>query len=449
LWIQYYNRYCISMGRYANSPNPYNEGTELEGVALRNTFKDGMRGTYVEELQDYVSIPLSQFGVRIFYNKDLLEQLTGSREPPHEYRSFLAACETIRNQNDERGEPYTAIAGSQYHLPMWEYNMCYPLTFPALRVADYNRDGQVGNDETFVAFKAGALDFNFPPYKAFFKMLREVTEYFQTGYTGLTRDEAVFLFAQEKAVFMSTGTWDARGLEAQAKGRFEVGVMDFPLPTRDDPYYGDIIEGPNYEQAYGGFPFAITRTSKHPEVALDFLLFMASKKQNEKLNQIIGWIPSVQNTKMDDLLKNFDPHLVGVYKAMEFILGGETWTRWMQQYSLYQVQKINYEEFVEAFEPFYLENGLKDFMEAQRDWRRAMHNNENFLAGIRAQALILEGDESEAQWIKYRKLTQQRQVNREIDYRRQMKLVEEGPEPGSVGPYQYSTEVLEKVKARL
>ena len=37
---------------------------------------------------------------------------------------------------------------------------------------------------------------------------------------------------------MTTGTWDARSLQEQAKGQFEVGIMDFPIPAADDPVYG-------------------------------------------------------------------------------------------------------------------------------------------------------------------------------------------------------------------
>lgn len=449
LWIQYYNRYCVPLTRYVNQPNPYNEGTDLEGVPLRNTFKDGMRSCYVEEMQEYVSIPLSQFGVRIFYNRDLLKKLTGLSEPPSDYRSFLKVCEQIESHTNERGEPFTAIASSKYHLPMWEAYMMDPLTFGAVRRADFNRDGFVGNDELFVAFRTGRVDFDFPPYKARYQMLREISDHFQTGYTGLNREEAVFLFAQQNAVFMTTGTWDARSLEEQAEGRFEVGVMDFPLPTPEDPYYGDIIEGPLYEQAYSGFPFAITRTSKHPEVALDFLLFMAGKYQNEKLNRIIGWIPSVKGTEMDPLLKAFEPHLEGVYKAMDFNLGGESWLKYIQQYSLYQIGDSTYEEFANEFAPFYKKQGLKDFLEQQRDWRRSMHKNEVFLAAIRAAAFLSEGEEKESNWIKYRSLTTQRQVWPEINHSRQMQLVHEGPQLGSVGPYEYSEDVLQRVRKRI
>jgi ABC-type glycerol-3-phosphate transport system substrate-binding protein len=449
IWLSYYNRYFIPLSRDVYRPNPYNKGTDLENTKLRQTYKDGMRTGYVYEMQEYMSIPLSVFGVRIFYNKDLLKKLTGMSEAPHTYREFLAACAKIASQTNEFGNAYVPIAASQYHIQMWENMMFDPLTYGAIRRADFNRDGNVGNDELFVAFKTGRMSFDFPPYAAKFKMMREVTDYFQTGYTGLTRDEAVFLFAQQKAVFMTTGTWDARSLQQQAEGQFEVGVMDFPMPTKDDPTYGPVVEGPLFETPGTGFRFGITRTSQHPDIALDFMLFMASKQQNEKLNRIIGWIPCILGTEMDPFLKAFDPHLEGVYGTMNFVLGGESNTKWEQLISLYRVNQISYDDMKDQFSTFYLDVGMKDFMEQQRDWRRGMIQNERFLAGIRAKALAASGDEAVSAWVKYRALTKDRQVWSELNHSRQLELMEKGPDAKAVGPYEHSPAVLEKIKERV
>ena len=444
LWLQYYNRYCYSLSQCANEPNPCNAATDLAGVPLRSTIKDGMRWTYIEEMQEYVAIPLAQFGVRIFYNRELLKKLTGLEEPPADYRAFLSACRQIRQQKDRTGEPYTPIAASKYHIGMWEAFMLDGITYPAIRKADFNRDGLLGADESYVAFRAGLLSLRSPPYRARLQMLRELTEQFQTGFAGLTRDEAVFQFVQQRAVFMTTGTWDARGLQEQAGGQFTVSVMDFPRPGKDDPEYGSLVEGPQFEQPYVGFAFAITHTTKNFEVALDFLRFLASKRQNEKLNKIVGWIPSVKGTELDPLLKAFEPHLEGVINAFTPTVGGETWLKWTQLYSLYQVGQISYEDLVNQYEPFYKEHGYQDFMEQQRDWRRGMQLDEQMLAGLRSEALLGNA----ARWGKYRSLVGSRQVTPEINRARQIRLIENGPRDKTVGPYDYSPAVLKKIRGQ-
>ncbi len=181
LMIQYYNRYFLPMSDIVDLPNPHNVGTPMEGIPLRTTFKDGMRNAYIEELQQFMNIPLSQFGVRIFYNRDLLEQLTGRDTAPTDYRDFLDVCAMIEQGKDPEGEAYIAIAGSKYHLPMWEYMMFDPLTYGVSRVADFNRDAFVSNHELYVAFKTGRIDFDYPAVKARYQMLREVSRHFQTG----------------------------------------------------------------------------------------------------------------------------------------------------------------------------------------------------------------------------------------------------------------------------
>ncbi len=448
--LGYYNRYLVPLTLFTAQPNSYNEGTEHHGVPWRKTYKDAMRGGYVEEVQEYMSVPLSQFGIRIFYNRDLFTRLTGLESPPREFRAFLEACQKIRSQRDAQGRHYTAITGSKYHVGMWDGYMAEVLSFGAVRQADYNRDGNVGADEAFVAFKTGQLDLGFPSYAARFAMLRLLCDQFQVGFTGLGRDEAVFLFAQQKAVFISTGTWDAFSLMEQAKGSFEVGVMNFPMPAADDVEFGSVMEGPRYERPEAAFKFGITRTSEHPEVALDFLRFMGSQRGNERMNQIIGWIPAITQTQLHPMLEAFEPNLVGVYGAMPLGgLGGETYIQWAQLLALFHVNQIDFANFRLRFEPFYLERGVREFEEMQRNRRRGVFRDDQFLAGFRARAMQAQSEEAHTLWVKYRQLTGERLVRRELANSRLLWNYTQGPVPGATAPYELSPQVMQRVRARL
>ena len=447
--LGFHSRYFLPLTAYVNQPNPYNQGTDLDGVPWRQTYKDGMRNSYVEELQEYMMVPLSQFGIRVFYNKSLLRRLTGRDDAPRSFREFLAACEKIRSHKDERGRPYTPIAGSSYHIGMWDSFMCDPLTYGAIRRVDFNRDGAVGNDELFVGFKTGRVSFDFPPYEAKFRILRLLTDQFQRGFTGLGRDEAVFLFAQQRAVFITTGTWDAGSLQEQARGSFEVGVMDFPLPARDDPEFGAVLEGPIYERPSAQFPFAITRTCRHPDVAIDFLRFLGSQRGNQELNRIIGWIPAINGTSLSPLLQAFEPHLEGVYGGMPVTLGGETTIKWQQLYALYQVNQITYAKLAADFTPFYLEHGAAEYEEIQRNRQRGLARDEQFVAGVRARAIAAASPDAPSLWVKYRQLTAGRLICRDLGPALLQKTLEDGAVGKAVGPYEFSPDVIARVRARL
>lgn len=447
--LGYYTRYLVPLSTVVNQPNPYNKGTPFEGMPWRKTYKDGMRTAYVDELQEYMQVPLSQFGIRIFYNKDLLRKLTGRTRAPRDFREFIEVCRQIRSRTDERGKPYTPIAGSAYHVGMWEGFMADPLTYGAVRRVDFNRDGTVGNDELFVGIMTSRIGFDFPPYEAKFRMLRELTGQFQVGFTGLGRDEAVFLFAQQRAVFISTGTWDAGSLHEQARGVFEVGIMDFPIPARDDPEFGRIVEGPVYERPAGGFTFTVTRTCRHPEVAIDFLQFVGSQQGNQELNRIIGWIPAIEGTTVSDMLEPFTPNLMGVFGAMPMSLGGETIIKWQQLTSLFMVNQINYPEMVAEFEPFYRGRGLGELKEARRNGRRGMIRDEQFMAGIRSMAALAPPREAPGRWIKYRLLAGNRLLYRDLGAGLLNRYLAQGVVTNAIGPYEFSPEVIAKVRERV
>lgn len=449
IWVAYQAKYFVPLSSLVGRPNPYNEGTHLAGVPLRQTFKDGMRSGYVPEIQEYVRIGLSQIGMRIFYNRTLLRALTGIEEPPRDYRGFMEACGAIGRHRQRDGTPYVPIAASSaYHAWVWEYMMADILTYPAIERMDFNRDGRVDQFEHFVAFRTGRMDFAHPAYRARFRMFSEIAGRFNPGWTGLGRDEAVFLFAQQRAVFISAGSWDARSLEAQAENRFEVGVMDFPLPTQDDPDYGEFIRGPRYETPWPGLEFGITRMSRNPGRATDFLLFLASRRVNEQFNRIIGWGPAVVGADMDPLLKAFEPHLEGVYGVMNFVVGGRTWVRWQQEYALYQIGQIGYEELAARFGLHYAVEGLKDYEESQREWRRAILVDEGLLGGLRGQALMAATSATGPEWIRYRTLTSTRLVLAEIAHARLDRMILAGPEQGARGPYERSTTAPRRIRAR-
>ena len=447
--LGFFLRYFLPLTAAVDRPNPYNAGTEFAGVAWRKTFKDGMRNSYVDEMQEFMSVPLAQFGVRVFYNKTLLQKLTGRSTPPKDFRDFLAVCDQIRHQHDGRGQAYIPVAGSMYHFNLWDELLANPLTYGAVRQLDFNRDSTVGMDEFYIGMQTGRISFDFPPFAARFRLIRLLTHEFQSGWTGLSRDEAVFLFAQQRAVFITTGTWDAGGLREQATGEFEVGVMDFPRPTKSDPEFGAVFEGPVYERPSGGFPFVITRTCQHPEVALDFLQFLSSQRGNEQLNQIIGWIPSVTGAQMRPELRAFEPHLEGVYDAMPTSIGGDTAIKWQQLVALFNVEQLDYAGLTAEYRAYYNEHAPEEFTELQRNQQRSIGSDDLFVAGVRARALGATGADAQQWWAQYRTITVDRVLFRDLNSLFLNALLAAGPATNAIAPYALRPVALANVRARL
>ena len=411
LMTAFFTRYFLPLSRYVTRPNPYNAGTDLEGVPLIQTFKDGMRRSFIDETQEFMTVPLALTGIRLFYNKPLLRKLTGLSEAPADYRAFLEVCQKIRAQKQPNGQRYVAIAGSRFHYLRWDESLIKPLTYLASREIDFNRDGRFSKEEMFLGFASGKISFAHPAYEASFKMVREITQEFPNGWPGLTRDEALFNFAQQKAVFLATGTYEAEGIREQAAGKFELGLMDFPLPGKSDPEFGEIVQGPRYENPEGSMPMAVTRTSKHPDVAVDFLLFLASRGENERFNRRLKWIPIVVGAKIDPYIKPFEPTLEGVFPAFDPTIGGESFIKWSQLFSLYQINQLSYEDMAAEFSQFFKTQGLEDFREFLRNRRRAQIQDEQLAVGLRSSAQLKEGREAETDWIRYRNVVVSRQLS--------------------------------------
>jgi len=318
-----------------------------------------------------------------------------------------------------------------------------------LQRADFNRDGTVGADETYVAFKTKRLGFDLPSMHAKLSVAEHLQQFYQTGFTGLSRDEGVFLFAQGRAVFISSGTWDAGSLIAIAKGKFEVGIMNFPHPASNDPEYGSLALGPVYDPAGAGFPFAVTRfRPENTELAKAFLQYLSSLNGNSQLNGIIGWIPSVSGAQMPDALAKFAPVNQGMFGTTVIDgLGGKTTVKWQQCFSLFQTDpSYTIDRFIKEFTQFYIDQGLSDWQEQQRDWRRAILNNDRFLAGLRGQLFAAgESRGDDPRWITYRSYVAGRQVFPEVGHEGQRRMVENGPER-PVGPYEFLPDAIEHLK---
>jgi len=452
--IGYYSRYFYPFTPYVSLPNPYNADNIFSNTPWRATFKDGMRGNYVEELQEYMTVPLSQFGMAVFYNKDLLYKLTGLTEPPRNWQEFKAACKLIASQRMPNGQFYIPIAASMYHYGAWDWMMADALSYGVVRQVDYSRDGWVDNLELYTAIKEGRVNFQSPPYAAKYGLLGDLMQFFQPGFTGLGRDEGVFLFIQQRAVFMTTGTWDQGALREQSDGIFNLGIMKFPRPTKDDPDYGPVVEGPTYERPGSGFPFGIVRTSKHPELALDFLHYLSSKEVNEEFNQFIGWIPAVLDTQLTEDLKEFAPNLKGVYGGAQFTLGGDTWTKWEQLLSLFRVAKITFVEMMEQFEAVYKKRGVEEFKEMIRNDRRGIPRDEQSVAPLRARMVNARQtgapeEVADLEEAKYRRMLSNRILGRGLHHGMLMR-VQEGKSPFAGGePYAMSEEAKQFVRDKI
>jgi len=419
VWVNYRARYFVPVTQEILRPNPYNKGvlfrylgkmTPGEEVPWKETYIDAM-GNPIAELQEYYDMGLSAFGCRLFYNAELLEKLSGKLaqagkwpraidKPPTDFREFLQLCDALHELQDERGRPYLPIAASGYPLHTMWGQIPEPLTGLVQDDVDENMDGYPSNDETFFTILSGRVKFDDPRILKIMKLTRELGKRFQQGWKGLSRDDAVGLFIQQRSLFISTGSWDGMTLKAQAESAprpFTVRIAQYPTVSPQDPEWAELGLGRNSEWRGTGFPFGLTKTSKHPELVLDFLRFAASQKINEELNRVIGWIPVIQGAKPSEFLAAFAPNIDGPRKGWELNLGGRSQTVVDQVNPLLQLgqdekgQPFNEQDWAPRMKKDWLPAAVADFEQRDEVERDSLKSKECIAAVMRAKMILGAG----------------------------------------------------------
>ena len=355
LWEKFYARYFTPLDEYVDKPNPYNAGTAFADTPWRDTYFDQMRGGYNDNLQSYFRVPLSTFTVRLYYNVDQIRKVWDPNvkgcDFPKTFADFMQLCKDLRAAAEQRNDSqFVPMAGSQYNFNELSNVYRTAMTANYMDQLDTNMDGTVSQVEYCAPLYAGTVKLTDPAIRSYFQIMRDMADQSPPGATSMYRDQATFVFLQQHAAMIPTGSWDFSTLWDQAT--FTVAVTDMPLPSKDNPEYGKYVAGqPTEANAEGGFPFAITKNSPNAKLALDFLQFAASAKENEKLNDGMKWLPAIldpvtgkPNPRKE--LEPFSPRVQGYPWVMDFYGPAGTQLDFEQQEPLYLSGEKTFEQFV-------------------------------------------------------------------------------------------------------
>jgi len=191
-------RYFHSVTEDVKKPNPYNVGTDLEGVPWAETYSDGMRGSLEQTNLEYYGAGLSTVSVRLFYNKQLFREVLGSDAPPRDYREFLAVCKRFQQWAEAEGHvDFVPIAGAKYQLTIFRDRFSDCVKHGFILENDTNYDGTFNStDECLFAYASEQFDYDDPALRAGHEILAEMTRYFPKGFMAMDRMEAGFRFTQ-------------------------------------------------------------------------------------------------------------------------------------------------------------------------------------------------------------------------------------------------------------
>jgi raffinose/stachyose/melibiose transport system substrate-binding protein len=302
----YLGNYFVGLGDYVNQPNLYNKGTEFEKIPWKDTFYGGMYGNWEPQLMDYYSVPNTLYTQRFYYNKDIFRKATGSDKPPATIAEFIETCKKIKklgvmpiiveNANGNQGVSFFRSIMSQIG---WTFE----------NELDFNHDGLIRNEEFMRGFYCNNFKLNEPRIKAGLTLMREFSKTWGKGFNAIDKTVAPFMFIQQKGACYLGGSWLGRQMLDSCK--FELGYFPFPLVTSKDPIAGKYYCGPWGENAtQPGMSLAVAN-GPNKEIAIDFLRFLTTKKNNSTFNAGPAWVPGVIGAKINPAVKDFKPLIRG------------------------------------------------------------------------------------------------------------------------------------------
>lgn len=445
-------------------PNPYNADPYmpddvdpelrefLQTSPWKETFINGLQSSLDPNLGYYYSIPIAAWGtIRFYYNTKLIGQVKGllrdgfaaetlppwmaavlDPEPNATAGAFLPDSPALREWVAHDGPPETfgqlvllseaclayaresgrnklvPIAGSSYSRDLFASTYNAPFFYAWEDRLDFDKNSRIETYEVFAGYDHGLWDFEDPRLKAYYDLQRKLATYFPVGFLGLDREQANRRFILGNALFLATGAWDAAGIFMGAANRlneeerFEVGVVEFPLPGGNERW-GQFDPLPQSEASYmNGVPLALYKFSDHKKEAVDFLHYVTSYSANGKLVREAGWLPIVIGSETIPSMEPFLPIVKGVYGGLRFNFEGSSQveTIYNGQYLLLISDDIDYKTFtervVEAFENE--RNGIdRQWVESFRRGRENTRGIERSLSLQRFNQLVGEDLSLEAE----------------------------------------------------
>lgn len=220
------------------------------------------------------ALPIHYYPWAIYYRKSLFKRL--DIVPPHDWASFLAACETL-----QKNDITPLVLGSKFK---WTLSVWFDFLNLRLNGLDFHQ-----------RLMSGSVSYKDPRVINVFKHWQILVDrgYFLEQHEGLTWRKAVpYLFRNMGGMTLIGSFWTSNIPSALYN---DIGMVRFPIIDKELPVY---------EQAPTDV-FIIPRNVKNELGAKKFLQYLSIPKVQAKLGNAFGMLaPNPLNVKSDDHLLN-------------------------------------------------------------------------------------------------------------------------------------------------
>jgi raffinose/stachyose/melibiose transport system substrate-binding protein len=327
------SRYFRPLTTQAMEPNPYNVGTPLAGERWRDTFVDGLTGdnVYYPDLQEIYGVPTLQMNMRAFYNRDLLEKISGNAVPPQNYAEFSALMAKSDAWAKKQGGVFVPIAGSGDYATHLFQRLMQSQTQAEL----YANDTDLTRNGTLLmmgpAVLRGGWGLRSPGMQRILTIFQSVGREMSPGFFQLKRDDSLLAFAQQSSLVILSGSWDYSLLKNECT--FPVLVAPLPLPEKNDPRFGrELLGVPPETQSSLDAIYGVTLSSAHADIAIDFLRYLTSRKVGARFAATSQRLPATIGLDLPEELRPFSLRTEGPVPGLSFSINDSSpdFVRWLQ-----------------------------------------------------------------------------------------------------------------------
>jgi multiple sugar transport system substrate-binding protein len=274
---------------------PLNDKLKSEPKVFEDLLAYNMMYRYMDPTGPLLSLPMSFNGNVMYFNKEIFKQAgLDPNNPPKSWDDFGRACEAIKST----GKAPIAMAGKEVPL-VWDWPEVQKNFWKSeMDVLEYGR----GNIPWTDARMQNGL-----------KLLASMADkgWFQKGWPTIQGiPDALDLFSSGGAAFIGSIISDVANWKQyeDALGQDKVGVMLWPAVDPANPMMQKF-------SGFQGFQHGITKWCKNPDVAWEYVKFLASAEGGNLFLKYAGGQPI--NKKFDKSLAGTSPNFAKIQELIQ------------------------------------------------------------------------------------------------------------------------------------
>jgi len=295
----YYNGYLANIYDYFEAESAYDPGMAWcdslpESISERMYIDEGVVPGY----------PTATSVVRIFYNKDLLDQ--AGAEVPETWAEFMTTCQKLQDSGViPFGFPNTSKADLCW---LWFNNsIAGQLNSELVETLDVSGNGYVELNEIIKGFEEGTMDFGAENMKATYELMKDFSQYWTSDYNALNKASALDMFVRGDVAMTMAMSSDLTAIATNVGDSFAYGVVPVPVVTTEtnpNAMGKSVVLGGQPDWIYG-LNKALESDPDKMAAAIDFVQYMSSPEVEAKFAEELYRIPLSLAVDLPESLAGF------------------------------------------------------------------------------------------------------------------------------------------------